>query len=368
MSKYTITTGIQNTPVKTVLYGPEGIGKSSFAAKFPQPVFIDTEGGTKRLNVARLPAPTSWAMLLDEVEEVRKGNVPCKTLVIDTADWAERLCTEAVCAKAKVKGIEDFGYGKGYTYLKEEFSRLLDALEEVLGTGRHVVVLAHAAITKFEQPDAVGNYDRWTMKTSKQVAPLLREWCDMLLFANYRTIVEKSGSGQNAKNKASGARRVLYTAHHACWDAKNRFGLPEEVPFEYANIAACIEAGSTPAAPATAQMPPPVQQPKSAPAPVQQPAPPPQETANSQVQRVQDTARETLEKELIAEQVPEKLRTLMVNDFVNSAELRHAVYQRGCYPEDTPIANYDPQFVAGSLVAAWSKWFEFITENSDIPF
>lgn len=118
MSKYTITTGIQNTPVKTVLYGPEGIGKSSFAAKFPQPVFIDTEGGTKRLNVARLPAPTSWAMLLDEVEEVRKGNVPCKTLVIDTADWAERLCTEAVCAKAKVKGIEDFGYGKGYTYLK----------------------------------------------------------------------------------------------------------------------------------------------------------------------------------------------------------------------------------------------------------
>ena len=73
--------------------------------------------------MARLPAPTSWAMLLDEVEEVRKGNVPCKTLVIDTADWAERLCTEAVCAKAKVKGIEDFGYGKGYTYLKEEFSR-----------------------------------------------------------------------------------------------------------------------------------------------------------------------------------------------------------------------------------------------------
>ena len=70
MSKYAITTGIQNTPVKTVLYGPEGIGKSSFAAQFPQPVFIDTEGGTKRLNVARLPAPTSWAMLLDEVRNL----------------------------------------------------------------------------------------------------------------------------------------------------------------------------------------------------------------------------------------------------------------------------------------------------------
>lgn len=101
MSKYSVTSGVQTTPVKVVLYGPEGIGKSSFAAKFPQPVFIDTEGGTKRLNVARLPAPTSWAMLLDEVAEVRKGNVPCRTLVIDTADWAERLCTEAVCARQR---------------------------------------------------------------------------------------------------------------------------------------------------------------------------------------------------------------------------------------------------------------------------
>lgn len=82
MSKYSVTSGVQTAPVKVVLYGPEGIGKSSFAAKFPQPVFIDTEGGTKRLNVARLPAPTSWAMLLDEVAEVRKGNVPCRTLVM----------------------------------------------------------------------------------------------------------------------------------------------------------------------------------------------------------------------------------------------------------------------------------------------
>ena len=110
-----------------------------------------------------------------------------------------------MCAKAKVNGIEDFGYGKGYTYVKEEFGKLLDALEEVLQAGHNVVVLAHAAITKFEQPDAVGNYDRWSMKTSKQVAPLLREWCDMLLFANYKTVVEKVGDGKNAKSKASGA-------------------------------------------------------------------------------------------------------------------------------------------------------------------
>ena len=384
MSKYAVTSGIQTAPVKTVLYGPEGIGKSTFASHFPDPVFIDTEGGTKRLNVARLPQPTSWAMLLDEVAEVRKGNVPCGTLVLDTADWAERLCIQAVCARAKVNGIEDFGYGKGYTYVKEEFAKLLDALEEVLNAGHNVVVLAHAAITKFEQPDAVGNYDRWSMKTSKQVAPLLREWCDLLLFANYKTVVEKAGSSPNAKNKASGARRVLYTAHHACWDAKNRFGLPEEVPFEYASIAACIEAGSAPAAPAATPVPAPAQQPVPAPAHAPQPVPAaatwapgggvmvedaaPAESPQRQVERQQNTAKERIEKELIAEQVPEKLRTLMLNDLVDSATLRHAVFQRGCYPENTPISNYDPQFVAGSLVASWGKWLEFIDENSDIPF
>ena len=219
MSSYSITTGILNTPVKVVLYGPEGIGKSTFASHFPDPVFIDTEGGTKRLNVARLPQPTSWAMLLDEVRAVTRGEVSCGTLVIDTADWAERLAIDDV---------------------KEEFGRLLDALEEVLNSGHHVLILAHAAITKFEQPDAAGSYDRWTMKTTKQTEPLLREWCDMLLFANYQTIVEKSGSGPNAKNKATGGKRVLYTTHHACWDAKNRFGLPDEVPFDYASIAHCI--------------------------------------------------------------------------------------------------------------------------------
>lgn len=365
MSKYSVTTGVQTAPVKTVLYGPEGIGKSTFASHFPDPVFIDTEGGTKRLNVARLPQPTSWAMLLDEVAEVRKGSVPCGTLVIDTADWAERLCIQAVCARAKVNGIEDFGYGKGYTYVKEEFSKLLDALEEVLNAGHNVVVLAHAAITKFEQPDAVGNYDRWGMKTSKQVAPLLREWCDMLLFANYKTVVEKAGSGPNAKNKASGGRRVLYTTHHPCWDAKNRFGLPEEVPFEYASIAHCLPGGSAPAATQTPvqHAPAPAPQPKHQPdadilpSPTPQPQPPHEEVPPA-----------LLTPDLIALGVPEKLAPLMSANNVTPEELQAVVGQRGYFPEDMPIRDYPADFVEGCLVAAWPQVLQMVLDSRDLPF
>ena len=365
MSKYSVTTGVQAAPVKTVLYGPEGIGKSTFASHFPDPVFIDTEGGTKRLNVARLPQPTSWAMLLDEVAEVRKGNVPCGTLVLDTADWAERLCIQAVCARAKVNGIEDFGYGKGYTYVKEEFSKLLDALEEVLNAGHNVVMLAHAAITKFEQPDAVGNYDRWSMKTSKQVAPLLREWCDMLLFANYKTVVEKAGSGPNAKNKASGGRRVLYTTHHPCWDAKNRFGLPEELPLDYASIAACIPESSAPKAPSQRELAPQVTEGVPAPSaeadilpsPVPQPQPPHEEVPTA-----------LLTPDLVALGVPEKLAPLMSANNVTPEELQHVVGERGYFPEDMPIRDYPADFVEGCLVAAWPQVLQMVLDGRDLPF
>ena len=365
MSKYSVTTGVQAAPVKTVLYGPEGIGKSTFASHFPDPVFIDTEGGTKRLNVARLPQPTSWVMLLDEVAEVRKGNVPCGTLVLDTADWAERLCIQAVCARAKVNGIEDFGYGKGYTYVKEEFSKLLDALEEVLNAGHNVVVLAHAAITKFEQPDAVGNYDRWSMKTSKQVAPLLREWCDMLLFANYKTVVEKAGSGPNAKNKASGGRRVLYTTHHPCWDAKNRFGLPEELPLDYASIAACIPESSAPKPPSQRQLAPQVTEGVPAPgaeadilpSPAPQPQPPHEEVPPA-----------LLTPDLIALGVPEKLAPLMSSNNVTPEELQAVVGKRGYFPEDMPIRDYPADFVEGCLVAAWPQVLQMVLDGRDLPF
>ena len=358
MSKYAVTTGIQNAPVKTVLYGPEGIGKSTFASHFPNPVFIDTEGGTKRLNVKRLPQPTSWAMLLDEVAEVRKGSIPCGTLVLDTADWAERLCIQAVCARAKVNGIEDFGYGKGYTYVKEEFAKLLDALEEVLNAGHNVVVLAHAAITKFEQPDAVGNYDRWSMKTSKQVAPLLREWCDMLLFANYKTVVEKAGSSPNAKNKASGGRRVMYTTHHPCWDAKNRFGLPNEMPFDYAGIAACIP-GIAPA-PAPKPEPQPRPQPEADILPT--PEPPKPEAPGETVPKA------LLTPELVELGVPEKLAPLMSANNVTPEELQAVVGKRGYFPEDMPIKDYPADFVEGCLVAAWSQVLQMVLDNRDIPF
>ncbi|MGO5095745.1 ATP-binding protein [Agathobaculum sp. LCP25S3_E8] len=132
-------------------------------------------------------------------------------------DWAELMCTQYVCDKYQKKSIEEFGYGKGYTYLSEEFGRLLNQLSEVVERGVHVVVTAHAKMRKFEQPDELGAYDRWEMKLSAKNAPLVKEWADMVLFASYKTYAVKTESG---KVKGQGGERRMYTAHHPCWDAK----------------------------------------------------------------------------------------------------------------------------------------------------
>lgn len=229
-----ISQGIKKRAQKVVIYGPEGVGKTTLTSKFPDPLIVDTEGGTSQMDVKRIDKPESWAELTNIVNEIAADPTYCKTLVIDTADWAEQLLMTHICNAYKQKSIESFGYGKGYTYLGEEFAAFLQALDKVIAAGIHVVITAHAKMRKFEQPDEMGAYDRWETKLTRQVAPLLKEWADLVLFCNYKTFVVQS---ENNTAKAQGGKRVMYTSHHPCWDAKNRHGLPEELDLDYEGIA-----------------------------------------------------------------------------------------------------------------------------------
>ena len=143
-----ITSGRIARPQKIVIFGPEGIGKTSLAAQCPDPVFIDTEGGTAHLDVRRLQKPDDWEKLIALIKEVAANPGVCKTLVIDTADWAEAMCTDFICKKYNQPGIESFGYGKGYSYLAEEFSRLLMACNEVILAGMHVAGSNHETLER----------------------------------------------------------------------------------------------------------------------------------------------------------------------------------------------------------------------------
>lgn len=356
-----ITRGKIQSAKKVVIYGAEGIGKSTFAAQFPEPLFIDTEGSTKELDVARLDKPSSWTMLNQQIDFVIKEK-PCKTLIIDTVDWAEALCIADLCARSSVSGIESFGYGKGYVYEKEDFGKFLNKLTDVINVGINVVLTAHACIKKFEQPDEMGSYDRWEMKlgqkTGSAISPLVKEWADMVLFANYKTLsvaTDKDGK----KHKAQGGKRVMYTAHHPCWDAKNRYGLPEELPFEYAQIAAIIEQNNVTASPATS-------------APVQ--TTPPVQTAQPEAEKKLETLpKDTAQAAATtgASGIPKALNDLMTANNVNEYMIQAVVSQKGYFPLDMPVADYPEDFVNGVLVGAWEQVYAAIKEmnaNDEYPF
>ena len=344
-----ITSGKILTAQKVVIYGPEGIGKSTFAAQFPNPLFCDTEGSTKNMDVRRFDRPDSAQMIYDCIDYVKAHPDACSTFVLDTADWAEKLLSKQVCAKSKKTGIEDFGYGKGYTYLMEEFGKLLNQLEDLIDLGIHVVVTAHTALQKFEQPDENGAYDRWSLKLTKQDSPILKEWADAVLFVNYKTYVEKT---DNNKHKASGGKRVMYTSHHPCWDAKNRWGLPDECDFDYSVIAPHILGSSakpaalTPPAPAAS---------KDAIAAILDTEEPPK--PQTQSPPADDLAG-----------LPKALVSLMKENNVTTEDIRLVVSQQGYYPFEARVQTYDPEFIDGCLVAAWEQVYYKIMNNKDLPF
>lgn len=366
---------------KCVLYGPEGIGKSTFAAQFPKPVFIDTEDSTKELDVARFDKPTSWEMLLQEVRYTISTPGLCKTLVIDTADWAEKLCVKAVCSQYQKSGIEAFDYGKGYTFVYERFGELLNLLADLAARGVHVVLTAHAATKRREQPDEFGTYDCWGLKLIDSpkcsVANMVKEWADVVLFANYKVMVV-AADDKGKKHKAQGGRRVMYTSHHPCWDAKNRLGLPEELPLDFSALAQYISTGTAPSAPATpppvpsAPPPPPAQTATTAPAPdpagtnaPPQPAPPPPPDPDPAPAPAPQEAPKTQNNAAALK----ALEDLMKANNVAEYEVQAAFGARGYFPEDTPLENLPADFIQGVLVGAWKQVFGWIQANRPIlPF
>ena len=376
-----ITRGRLNKPYKVVIYGPEGIGKTTFASQFPEPLFIDTEGSTARMDVARLPVPNTWSDILDAIRWIVGNPEVCKTLVIDTADWAERMCVKYVCQMNGKSGLEDFGYGKGYTYLSEEFSKLLYELDKVIAVGINVVFTAHAQLKKFEQPDEMGAYDIWTLKLEKKTTPLLKEWADMILFANYKTIVVEDSKTKS--KKAQGGKRVMYTVHNPCWDAKNRDGLPEQMEFSFDGIAHLFgntQAEEKKAEPVKEEKPKAEPKPKKK-APAKKKEEPKEEPKKDKPMDVADNLGEphivegselppvgidysSKEYEGL---IPELLE-LMKNAKFTAENLKKAVAHEGIVPESTAFTEYPPEWQKEYLVGEWAKkWAPLINELT-LPF
>lgn len=309
-----ITTGVEKTPIKTVIYGAEGVGKSSLAAQFPKPLFLDTEGGTSRLNVRRIRI-SDWEELIATVKEIIDTPEVCKTLVLDTADWAEAFCIDYICNKYRQTSIESFGYGKGYTYIQEEFGEFLKLLTKATEVGMNVVITAHGKPRKFELPDEQGAFDRYETKLTRQVAPLIKEWCDMLLFCNYKTFVVTT---ENNSKKAQGGKRVMYTTHNPCWDAKNRFDLPDELDLDFKSIAHLFS-----------------------------------DVTPQEIKKPADEKQKGVD-------LVTKVKKMVEDSGITEGQLESVVIAKGHYPEGTVLEEYSADFINRWIIPNFKKIVETI--------
>lgn len=243
-----IQRGRISKPGRFLLYGVEGVGKSTFGAQTPKPIFIQVEDGLDEIDCERFPLATHYEEVIAALRELRSADHSYETLVIDSLDWLERLVWDRICLEYGAKSIEkvDGGFAKGYVHaltLWREIIELLNLLR--LEKGMAILLLAHAKVEKFEDPEALP-YDRYSPRLHKHAAALLCEWCDAVLFATRKMRTQTDDAGFNRKRTIAhaigrdGGERILRTTGGPSCLAKNRYGLTGDLPLSWAALVAAL--------------------------------------------------------------------------------------------------------------------------------
>ena len=237
--------GERRPPMRIILYGSEGIGKTTWASRAPSPVYMGTEGGYGELTVDAFPEPKTWDQVTKDVEMLIEEDHNWQTLVIDTIDHLERLAQAEIVRTTKgAKSIESMGFGKGYIAAAElmfRFARQLDRLRE--SRGMHIIFLGHATMVSVQNPDGP-DYKKWTLKLHEKTSLFFREWADIVLFARRDVEVHTTETGERAlfsKGKATelGAR-LMSSLGGISYDAKRRYNLPDEMPLDFRALSAAL--------------------------------------------------------------------------------------------------------------------------------
>lgn len=239
MTLKALVRGKKEQPLRVVLYGVEGIGKSTFASGAPKPIFLAPEEGTAQLDIDRFPAPETWPEVLEALRVLEREDHEYQTLVMNTLDWLEPILWAHVCERDEMKNIEEYGYGKGYSAALEEWRIFLASLERIRRSkGMHVVMLAHSWIRPFKNPEG-DDFDRYEMKLNNKAAGLMKEWADAVLFSNYETFASKDKRTKRVRGVDTGAR-LIFTQRKAAYDAKNRYGLPDSMPLSWGEFEGAV--------------------------------------------------------------------------------------------------------------------------------
>lgn len=245
----TIRRGRVDLPPRVVVYGTEGIGKSTFAAAAPSPIFVPTEDGLANIDCASFPQARTLADVTAALTALAVERHEFQTVVVDSLDWLERLVWDAVCAKFRVANIEqaDGGFARGYGHALDPWRALLAQLDTLRDHGMIVIGIAHAQTQRVEDPELPA-YDRHAPRLHKRSLAVVCEWADAVMFAGRKTRVQREDAGFNRQRGivaavgAEGGERTLRCIGGPGCLAKNRYGLPEEIPLSWPALMAAMTA------------------------------------------------------------------------------------------------------------------------------
>jgi hypothetical protein len=224
-------------PPRIMLYGPHGLGKTTFGAGAPNPIFILTEDGLGQIEADHFPLATTFTQVQEALASLT-GDHDFQTVVIDSLDWLDNLVWEEINTKYDAK---DLAYGKGAVIAADYWRKVLDTLNVLRAKGMASILLAHCEIKRFDSPE-VEPYERYQPKLQARSSALVQEWCDMVLFTNYKTLVKTTDVGFNNKvtRGTSTGERIMHTNERPAYLAKNRYNLPDQLPLEWSALAEAI--------------------------------------------------------------------------------------------------------------------------------
>lgn len=234
-------------PPLLAFYGTGGIGKTSLASEFPDPIYLHTEGEEAPTDV-EMPSALieSFDDLLSIFGELYTEEHDFKTVIIDSLDAIEPMLWEYTCARmggaatgwtsiAVNEKNSPTAFGHGYLEADVDWMEYIGAVKAMSRKGMHVVQLMHSEIKRFDDP-TIDSYDRYKPKLQKRAADIIMEKSDALLFMTKRTSVKQVDKGFGKKeNKAeglSGSERIIYTDERAGFLAKNRLNMPSSIPYK----------------------------------------------------------------------------------------------------------------------------------------
>lgn len=236
-------TGIEKHSQIIVVYGPNGVGKSTFASQFPKPLFADLEKGSRHLKVTRLDEFKDLSVFKALVKELIETNSNYETFVVDSIESLEFLVLESIKLKYKAESIEDIPYGKGYAESREVMAGLMDQFRKLTNKGIGVVLVGHSQTKQQTDATTKSVYDRAIMRCGDKMAAVIKDLSDAVLFATHKVVTTTNKQGKT--EAFSDGTRVLFTQWRDNFDAKNRMGLPLEIPLSYEALNQAMSTGET---------------------------------------------------------------------------------------------------------------------------